>query len=480
MINYWPPIKSRPPIVQREFKGINKLDLFSISPEYATDTFNLSSSKFPAVTTKPGYTVLGTAIGTKVLGMGVWKDTELHAVFNDGTWRKWTGSAWSAALASGLDISADWSFCNFKGNLTDFNLIGSNGVDTARRYDGTTVQVLAGAPAAINYIDEHDNRLYGVVSGTQVWFSELNVPTNWSTTAGNDSDPGSIQKEINTGKKIVGLKAGAGHVTVFFPTSSHELYGTSASDFSFVEVANDIGMINNKCAVNLEGQLYFFSDRGGYQYAGSRPRKNYFTAVQWYADNMNQTAESMSCIGSDGRNVYIGLSMNSSSAPDTILVYDPTVINNYGEPAGIWNVWNDIQPLCFARMGNDLYIGDAQGRVLKVGGTTNNGTAISYKLVTKPFTSSSMVQVIRWIRAWITANLPAGSTMNIYLSKLSSGDTDWQLAKSITSTGSINSTAIYLDTSMIPNAKFIRMKIEGTGPMDLLEFSREETTQPIR
>jgi len=479
-MNYWPPIKTKPPITQRIFKGSNKLDPFSIGPEYATDTYNLSSSKFPAVTTKPGYTLLGLAIGTKVLGMGVWKDTELHAVFNDGTWRKWTGSAWSAALASGLDTSAEWSFCNFKGNLTDYNLIGSNGVNSAQRYDGTNVQVLAGAPAAINYIDEHDNRLYGVVNGIQVAFCELNVPTNWSTIAQNDSDPGSIQKEINTGKKIVGLKAGSGHVTVFFPTSCHELYGTSASDFSFVEMAPDIGMINNKCAVNLEGQTYFFSERGGYQYAGSRPRKNYFTAVQWYADNMNQTSKSLSCMGSDGKNVYIGISLSSSTAPDTILVYDPTVINNYGEPAGIWNVWNDIQPLCFARMGNDLYIGDATGRVLKIGGTTNNGAAISWRWVSKPFTASSISQVIRWMSAWITANLPSGSTMNLYLSKSASGDADWQIAKSITSNGLIDSTSIYFDTSIAMNAKFIRMKIEGTGPMDLIEFSRQEETSPIR
>lgn len=480
-MNYWPAIKSRPPIIQRAFKGINKLDPFSIPDGFATEIKNLSSMNFPAVSTRPGYTVLGAPIGTKVLGMGVWKDTELHAVFNDGTWRKWTGVAWSAALVSGLDVNAEWSFCNFKGNLADYNLIGSNGVNPAKRYDGATVQDLSGAPAGINYIDEHDNRLYGVVNGVQVSFSELNVPTNWSTVAGNDSDPGSIMKEINTGKKIVGLKAGAGHVTVFFPTSSHELYGTSASDFSFVQVANDIGMINNKCAINLDGMQYFFGVAGNFIYGGgSRPRKGHSAAVQWYADNINQAAKSLSCVGTDGLRLYVGLSLNSATAPDTILVYDPTVINAYGESVGLWNVWNDIQPLCFAKMGNDFYIGDALGRVLKMGGTTDNGAVINYKLVTKIFSSSSLVQVIRWIRAWISANIPVGSTMNIYLSKLQSGDTDWQLVKSITANGAIDSTGIYLDTSVVANAKFIRMKVEGTGPMVLREFSREQDSLPMR
>jgi hypothetical protein len=472
-MKYWPPIKSRPPIVQRTFKGINKLDPFSISPEYATDMKNITSSKFPAMTTRPGYTVLGAAIGTKVLGMGVWKDQEIHAVFNDGTWRKWTGSAWSAALASGLDTSAEWSFCNFKGNLADFNLIGTNGVNPAKRYDGSTVQDLSGAPAGINYIDEHDNRLYGVVNGTQISFSELNVPTNWTTIAQNDSDPGSIKKEINTGKKIVGLKAGSGHVTVFFPTSCHELYGTSPSDFRFIEAANDIGMINNKCAVNSDGMVYFFGDKGNYIYGGgSRPNRKFSYVVQWYADHINQTAKGTSCVGTDGKNVYVAMAINNSVNPDTILEFDP--INN------VWNVWGDIQPLCFARMGNKLYIGDAQGRVLQIGGTTDGSAAIACRYVSIPFSASSMSQIVQWISAWITANVLTGSTVNIYLSGLPEGDTDWFLAYSMTATSNLTSVPINIPTTKVANAHFIRVKLEWTGSVDVREFSRKEYQMPAR
>lgn len=463
-MNHFPPIKTKPPTVQRMFKGVNKLDPFSISPEYATDVYNVTSSKYPAMSTRPGYTVLGSAIGTKVLGIGVWKDTEIHAVFNDGTWRKWDGSAWSAALASGLSTTAEWSFCNFKGNLADYNLIGTNGVDTARRYDGATVAVLAGAPAGLDYIDEHDNRLYGVVGGVQIYFCELNVPTNWTTIASNDSDPGSIKKEINTGKKIVGLKAGSGHITVFFPTSVHELYGTSPSDFRFIQAASDIGMINNKCAVNNEDLVYFFGDKGNYQYGGgSRPSKKYSTVVQYYADNVNQTAKLTSCVGTDGLNVYIGVPVTSSTAPDTILEFDTT--------NQVWNVWKDIQPLCFARMGKTLYIGDALGRVLQVGGTTDNGSPISCRRVSIPYSAASMNQVVQWIRASISANITTGSTVNIYLSGLPEGDTDWVLASTVTATNDLHSTMIQIPTTSVANANFIRVKLEWTGQVDVREFS---------
>lgn len=471
-MQYLPPIKNRPPIVQRVFKGINKLDPFSISDEFATELKNVSSSKFPAMSTRPGYTVLGAAIGTKVLGLGVWKDQELHAVFNDGTWRKWTGSAWSAALASGLDTSAEWSFCNFKGNLTDFNLMGTNGVNPVKRYDGSTVQDLSGAPSGLNYIDEHDNRLYGVKDGVQIYFSELNVPTNWTVIEDNDSDPGSIKKEINTGKRIVGLKAGAGHVTVFFPTSMHELYGTSASDYAFVEAANDIGMINNKCAVNNNGRLYFFGDNGNYIYGGgARPSKDYSTVVQWYADNINQTGKVVSSVGTDGKNVYISLPMNGTS-PDRILEFD--TFNK------VWNVWEDISALYFAKMGNTLYIGDNQGRVLKVGGTTDNGAPIACRRVSIPYKATSMSQIIRWINASLSSEVSTGSTINIYLSGLPEGDSDWKLVASVTANNALSSAPIRIPTTSVANAHFIRVMLEWTGQVVTREFARIEHEMPYR
>jgi len=452
---------------------VNKLDAFSIAEEFASDMKNLSSSEFPALSLRPGFSLLGSAIGTRCLGLGIWKDSELHAVFNDGTWRKWTGAAWSSPLVSGLDTSAEWSFCNFKGNLTDFNLIGCNGVNTAKRYDGATVQDLTGAPAGINFIDEHDNRLYGVVNGTEVWFSELNVPTNWSTVAGNDSDPGSIKKEINTGKKIVGLKAGTGHITVAFPTSTHELYGTSPSDFRFIEVAPDIGMLNNKVGTNYNGTLYFASDRSAFTYGGSRPDNSFFERVQAYIDGMNQTAKSSSCAGSDGIRWYLALPMGATAtAPDTILEYD--------QQKGTFSVWEDLQPLFFASMQNTLYMADAQGRVLKMGGTTDNGTAISWRWVSKVFSAASMAQVLRWFRAWVSAIVPAGSTCNVYISTVESGDTDWQLAGTVPTGTNLQSTPIYLDTSMTTNSRFIRVKFEGSGPMELYEFSRDQDSLPIR
>jgi hypothetical protein len=124
------------PIPLREFKGVSKLDAFSIGEEYATSTKNLTSARYPALKVRPGFSNLGSTFGGAIVGLGVWKDTELHAA-GGGEWKKWTGSAWSAALASGLSASAIWSFCNFQGNFAGINLLAANGVDAVKKHDGS-------------------------------------------------------------------------------------------------------------------------------------------------------------------------------------------------------------------------------------------------------------------------------------------------------------------------------------------------------
>lgn len=467
----WPSIRSRPYTTINQFAGVSRLDPFSISPNKASAIKNLSSTLYPALSIKPGYSFLGAAIGTKILGLGVWKDTELHAVFNDGTWRKWTGAAWSAALASGLSATAEWSFCNFQGNLAGINLIGSNGVDAIKRYDGATVANLATAPAGGNFIEQHDNRLYCAV-GNELHFSTLRIADDWTTVNLNDEDPGTIVIETNNGELINGLKAGSGHIIVYKPSTTHELYGTSASDYRKVDVADDIGLVNNKCIVNLNGITYSMDYRGIYRYSGgSRPDKAFCIEVQKYVDDMNQTAKSKCCMGTDGLKLYVAIPVTSSTATDTILEYDPKY--------GTWFVWEDESPLFMAKMGANWYLGDANARIYQRTGTSAAGTAISWRWVSKPFGAQSLSQKIRWYQAWVVANVPVGSTMSIYLSKLDSGDSDWTLVSAITAEAVLNDSRLGIPTTTAANAQWIRLKIEGTGPCEIKEFTRDERTMPI-
>ncbi|MGN7457894.1 hypothetical protein ACTHPH_24045 [Paenibacillus pasadenensis] len=445
------------------------MDTFSIGESFSPAAINLFSLKAPALSTRPGFSIVGGPIGARVLGLAAWKNRELHAVFADGTWRKLNGVGWDT-LKSGLNPSLEWSFANFKGGYSDTNLIGVNGANVMQRYDGTSVQDLANAPSGANYVDQHDNRLY-VAIDNRVAYSGLNVADEWTIVGRpNDSSPGMIRKETYVGENIVGIKSGAGHATVFFPSSSWELYGTSPSDFAFVSVAEDIGCVNDQSITNLGGVMYFLSESGIYTYSGGvRPSKAFSQPVQAHIDGMVKAALKYCCMGSDGRFLYVAIPTQSTTNADTILVWDSQEKS--------WWIWKGISPTHMLKMGETLYMADAQGRVLRMGGATDAGQPINWEWQSKTFTAESMAMNLRWLRMWWTIEKPAGSYATIYLSKEPEADSGW------VSVGSINEAA--LANKRIPITPFqmalspyLRTKISGSGPVTIRELAWDQKDLP--
>jgi hypothetical protein len=472
-MNYWPPIKSKPPITQRVFKGINKLDPFSISPEYATDMKNTSSAESPRLSVRPGYSLVGAALAARVMGLGVWKQTELVSVSN-GAWSKSTGGAWSAITGGGsVSTTSNYSFANFKGNLTEINLIGANGVDAVKRYDGATVQNLTNAPAAANFIETYNDRLWCVTAGNQLNYSGYRQADNWGTVLGDAADPGFIVVETNDGENISGVKMGPRRLVIFKPNSMFDLFGSSSEDFTLIQKSGDVGAVSNQAITTIGTTMYFVHSTGIYEYSGgARPDKGFSQVVQDYVDRINPAAIGKCSAGTDGTVLYIGLPIDSATEPDTILEFDTV--------HGTWNVWKDYAPLSIAIMHDIAYIGGVEGQVRKVGGSTSdNGTAIASRYVSKPFGADSLSQRVFWRRAWFVANVPVGSTLNVYLSKKDSGDADWVLVHSIPADAVIEGTRVMIPTTVVANANWIRYKLEGTGPYEILEFARDQMDLPI-
>lgn len=469
----WVPGRRDPSKVLRGFQGVNRLDPFSIPPNFATSMKNLTSTKLPNISTRLGYTVLGSTLPlSKVLGIGIWKNTELHCIFGDGTWRRWTGSAWSSPLASGLDQNARYSFTNFKGNLSGINLIASNGVNPIKRYDGATVQDLIGAPAGGNFITQFAERLWCAV-GDELRGSALRMATDWTTVEGDDTDAIASHIESPTGENISGLIAGLSKLTITKPNSIHELFGGGAFDFNAKPVTFDVGQINNQSACVINGIMYILHDTGIYQYTGgSLPSKQFAEPVRDYIERLNQIAKGTCSMGTDGKKLYVSIPITSTTAPDTILEYDPQY--------NTWHVWDSISALQFGKMGANWYIGDASGRVLQMGGTADNGNAISWEWVSVPFSAESLAQVVRWTKLWIVSNVAASGSMNIYLSKSYVGDDDWELVKTVTGNSLLETDPVNIGSSTAARlAKWIRIKVSGVGPCDINAISFEEHIKSI-
>lgn len=444
------------PIPIREWRGVNTFDPFSIDDAFLTDAVNMTTADYPALAVRPGYTVLGSAIGGRVLGLGVWKDTELHAVFADGTWRKWTGSAWST-LKSGLNTTVDWTFTNFQGGWTDINLVGCNGIDGMLRYDGSTVQLFGNVPAGANFVTTYQNRLW-VAFGKEIRACKLDQGDIWDDFTVTDS--ASYGKDIETprGEPVSGLSGGLSKLTIATPNSLLKLNGALPSDFQTFTITDDEGFANNKSATTREGELSFVHPLGVFAYGGGvLPDRAFSEAVKGYQASISQSAA-----GTDGDRLYYTVS------PDVTLVYDPR--------SGIqaWSVYKGFTPTQYAVFQHRLYVGDATGRVLRINdGTTDAGTPISWKAISKAFSLGSIARRGRWLKLWLTVEMAAGSSLTVSLSKSATGDADWVPVQSVTGTGSTAIQRIIIPVGSFARENVVRVKIEGTGWVRIHELTRQ-------
>ncbi|WP_308636103.1 hypothetical protein [Paenibacillus silvisoli] len=413
--------------------------------------------------------MLGSSFSFPVKGLGVWKNNELHAVSN-GAWNRYSGGTWSS-LASGLNTAAEWSFANFDGSFPGINLIGANGVDPIKVYDGATVANLAGAPANGNYIINYMNRAFCAV-GNLLQASELNIATNWTTIVGNDVDPYTISVDTTDGETINALKPGIGHVTIFKPNSMHELFGSDPSNVRIEPITFEVGAINNKSVITLNGTMYIMHRTGIYRYGGgTKPSRDFSQPVQWYMDNLNQTAISKCCAGTDGQKLYFSIPVSSSTTTDTVLVYDPEF--------DAWSVWNDFTALHMVQTASTFHFGMNDGKVIQLGGTTDNGAAITWERISKPFSAEQMSRKIRWTRMWLVADVPAGSTLNVYVSPSATGNSDWVSAGSIAPQTGVQSARIIFTPQQTAQSNYMRVKFSGTGPVTVREWDRDEIDFPI-
>ncbi|WP_155985898.1 hypothetical protein [Paenibacillus gorillae] len=311
------------------------------------------------------------------------------------------------------------------------------------------------------------NRVYCAVEN-YVRASALNNANDWTTV----DDAAEIQINTTDGQLINGLSAGNGHVTVFKPSSMFELYGKGPQSYATEEIASDIGVTGNQATVAYDDSLPFLSRDGIYRYAGGlRPEKLFSVPVQQYINRSNKSQMSKGVAGNDGKYLYFGIPYGGSTENSRILQYDPI--------HQVWTTWDGIAVTQMVRIGADMYFGDASGRVLRLGGTNDAGTAITATAITKPFTAGSIARKQQWFKIWIVASVKAGSTLSIYISGKAVGE-DWILAKTLTPTSDIQYQEMLVPTNTIAAANAVRLKLVATGQVTIHEISRLTREMPMR
>lgn len=466
---YWPNIKrSLPTNVQREFRGVNRLDPLTIDDRFSSDQENVTTEDYPVMKTRPGYSLVGTTLPARILGLSSWKNTELHAISN-ANWYRFTAGAWTS-VGSGFSTSAQWSFANFQGGFTDVNLIGVNGI-SAQRWDGATLQALTGVPAGLNYIENYEDRLWGAV-GSTLHFSEFRVGTNWTTTTGADSDPGFITVETTDGEVITGIRNGPRRLIIFKKDSMWNLFGNYAEAFTLKRVHDSIGAISNQSIATCNQDIYFVHYTGIYVYSGGTSATMDFSIpVLDYVQRINPAAADKVCAGTDGKMVYFALPLDTATEPSHIL--------EYNTDHGTWAVWRNYQGLSYALQQRTAYVGNADGTVREIGGSTSdNGTAISGYYTTKVFGGQSFAQKLRWKRAWTNAIVPTGSSLSAYLTSNPDRTNGFTLVQNIPNSTDLSAQRVIIPTTSAYNTNYIALKLSFTGPVTVKEIAWEQESLP--
>jgi hypothetical protein len=283
--------------------------------------------------------------GTKQLLAGA--DTRLEALDSSGV---------VTSVMTGL-VQGPWDFTRF-GTPTAETAYTGNGIDTLRKWDGTSWSIptaSTGASAstlvagtnmpkgAYLAVTGVDNRL--VVSGfttttggpnnlptspSHVYFSEPGLPESYLTNS-------YIQLRPGDGEKIMGMVAWGDYVFIFKETAFWVYYGTSTDSsgnpiFNVRPIQVGIGAVSSRAILAGTDGVYFMGRDGVYRTTGQAPEivssaiEPFFTnapAPYFKSQALNQSALTKVSMAWYRNQLYLSVPTGASSTNDRVFVFDP-------------------------------------------------------------------------------------------------------------------------------------------------------------
>lgn len=459
----------QPPNVLKEFGGMNQLNPFAIKDSQATRTKNITTKLYPSLSVRDGYSVLYDFTGdVEVDGIAVYEGKELHVIAN-GFWQRFKAGIWTT-MKTGLAVGKKWSFINFQGGFPTMNLIAANGHDPALRYDGTTVVTLGNAPAVSDFVTTHDNRVYIAAKNT-VYYSALRKAEDWNTV----NESGSIVVETTDGKEITGIIAGSARLTIFKGNSIHEMFGTRPDNYTMKMVTDSLGCPTGRSAKVIEGVIYFLGNDGIYRYSGgSLPDSSFSMPVQEELKKINKAYVHKSIAWAIGRKYYLAIPTGVYAVPNVILEYDIDF--------NTWNTWEfpSYVSCPFVEWEGVTYGGNALGQLMKFDAEKDNGVAVEWEWLTKPFSMGSLAAKTRLYRLWIVADVPTGSSVHISITDSDNlKNPNWTLVQTITADTNLQKKQILIPVSLVNHSETFRLKISGIGQATVYEISKQERVFPM-
>lgn len=391
------------------FKGINKKEI--IEDTELSDGTNLDSEMIPALSPrKPIKAIRKLSIPT------YFGTVNGKHYYIDGTDFYYDG------VKRGILTSGKKSIVDFNGNLVIF--------PDKKYYD--YVEGIYGSfnSPDIDYATVHYNRIFGI-KGSDVRASKVGDFKTWEEFGGTELD--SWAADVYSPGNFTAITSYQDHVIFFKSDQMYELYGYTPSQFKIIESAK-IGCIDNESIAEVQGILFFMSEKGVQTYSGGFPRN--------VSENLNLIYVNKASSIGDGRKYYV-------SVNGTTYIFDTW--------QNAWYPYIDREFVCFSKTDNEIYGLSTDGNIYKL---EDGVEIVKWSATTKLFDDGLFnKKSIKSIK--LRARMDIGAELKVYVS-LDEGD--FKLRKYIKNTEMYHKKQRDIRVTIpISRASTYQIKFEGLG-----------------
>lgn len=435
------------------------------------DGYGWDFDGYPAIKVRRGRTAYGSsgaAITRLLTNFG-----NTHLVRAVGTKLQYNSSGTTWTDITGTWTNSDWDATNF--DIGGPALILSNGTDICQYWNGTSLAAISQMKKG-KYVASDNLRVYTAgVSGEEdvIHYCAFQDALDWTSTL----NAGAVQYYTERGGPVTALKSFQGRIWCFKKDTFGIIFhtGDSRNTHRLVPKSNNIGCASYKTVVETQEYLFWLGMTTVYMGAGDSAM-DIGKPIKRYIESLNTTAIQNSFAFTMNENYYLCIPTGSNTQPDTCLVY--SVRYEKWLPYSI-----TLGGLRFgASLNNQAYAADENGQTFKMNnGTTDNGTAISYQVESKPFDDGIKEAEKELWELHMQGYFPAGSTLSVSVSPFDQGD-DWTTITydPMTEQSYTQNKNLIVPLDTVPLCFFYRYRIEGTGPVTIQEVQRYALIAPVQ
>lgn len=453
-----PPQKVKQAIVTLA-DGLNQsAESIEIKDSQNTSVVNMDSSLYPTVQVRDGYTQFAAHTGyiNRIFKfLGDWYCGNGRGLY------KQSGSSWTAVYEySDTNNNRMWDAAMFFDGSKLYFIDGSLQL---RQYNGSSLTTLGAARPNSSFIATYMNRFFMAGSNDNLlWYSGLRDAADWTST-NKYTGTGKITVETQDGEKPSGLTGFNNHVILFKKYTMHKLFGEDSTNFNMTQPFG-VGCISDRTIVPTRDSLFWLAADGFYDYMGGAAPTKISDPVKNYINSIN-IAYAQHCVaGTDGRFVYLSLVTGSATTPNVTLKYDLQT--------GGWWVESYVAT-AFHLDGTTLYFATSDGRIMRMGGVSDNGEPIPWNIITKPFSEGDETVRKTINRLWIVADIEPDSAFNVYYAGGTEDGTWINVHSQTNGTGQIQSMKI--PVIVRTPETWYRLRMSGVGKVKIHRIIREVT-----